>query len=79
MTSEFLASLEMLSQDGNFQQFCEFLEENFKNEVIEKMRESKKVTAEDYARVKVYGSLKDLPLKLVRDNRKIEKEEESLY
>lgn len=64
MTPNILASLEQLEDYWPFQDFCDYLENSFTETVKKKLRNGEKMTAEEYARGKIYPALKGMPKKL---------------
>lgn len=54
MKTDIIASLEQLENTPAFKDFCEKLEHDWTETVKDKMKKSQKITAEDYARTKIY-------------------------
>lgn len=64
MNSNLIASLEQLENLGAFHDFCKKLDEDYTETIKAKLRDSQKISAEDYAKADIYYSLKDMPKKL---------------
>lgn len=64
MNAELIAALEELENSHAFHLFCDKLANDWTVTVNDKMMKSEKIGAEDYARAKIYGALKEMPKKM---------------
>ena len=57
--------LERLEIDNDFKEFCKFLDDTFTNQLKQKILNSDKITAEDYAKGKIFCTLATRPRALL--------------
>jgi hypothetical protein len=73
------AVLERLELDNDFKEFCKFLDDTFTAQLKQKILDSEKITAEDYAKGKIFCNLATRPRALLNQLITKEKKPKNVY